>query len=437
MPQLSYDIISEITSYLPLAQVQCTARLLGSTVKESKNIYSTRTSYYNLFAKLVPNVEVLIKCMLDNNCWLFGSRAAQFFIPGSCLNGSDWNFLVDDYTRAIRVQATLTRLGTIWEEYDGKRKKFALDHVMELVTIRGSIVCAGVTSNVTITSCDANKLKHISRFITDKYNSLTTLVMLGHIAATHSTPVQCFISGDLAVHLDEKSSIAGKLIKNTYSTGTHYLRSVDDRMLQHRSNSTIDPHRLSMARLKNAIPHDECKLCIGPGSSRDKIISQEILAGYMKICKETNADIYKLKGREFSVALVDWLITNKYDLVVLPKNVDELYRKSILKNMVESSNKKCDCQRIFTQIEYKKYYDRGYTDIIERQHGKLSFVVCTTTEQYKDDKVHCIRKLEGSTCYILADKSNELSCFKAKTRSQLIGNFLIDVALKLPLFDKY
>lgn len=421
MVQLIYDVISEIVSYLPLTQVTFAAKILGSSARDIKSIHNARLSYHKVFGELVPDVDALIRCMLSNNCWLFGSRAVEYFIPGSCLNGSDWNFLTDNFQHTVRMRTALAQLGTIWDKYDFEN--FPLDRVTGLITIVGSIVYRGKISVITITTCDASRLKFAANSAKDTRESLSISVMIATIAATHSTPVQCFITGELAVHLDEKSSRAGKLIKNTFLTGVDYTRGKQEVIPRRQmTHGTANPKHL-----------DRCRVCCD-SSGKDTVISQELLVNYMKMYNKMNKNAHQLEGRNLSLAISDWIISKKYDMEILPKDTDKFYKKSILRHMIERCSRRCSCQQCFTQIEYQKYCDRGYSNVVDSCYRKLPFIAGFDDDKDKGCEINYIKELEGAVCFILVNESDKINYCKAKAKSQLIGDICIYKELRLPIF---
>ena len=119
MLTLTYDIIACIVQYVNIGSVSAVLDVLGTFLNsdERDQINRMRTSCYRLFQGLVDDPNELLKVMLDTRSVLSGSRALDYFVPGSCSVDSDWDFYCPYLIEEVRqFTSKLKDLGVTWNK---------------------------------------------------------------------------------------------------------------------------------------------------------------------------------------------------------------------------------------------------------------------------------------------------------------------------------
>lgn len=78
----------------------------------------TSTSALRYFCASFNHPELLIKVMAKNNFVLSGSRALEYFVPGSTSMTSDWDFYIPNNEACIAgAMHTLAKCGVVWTDW--------------------------------------------------------------------------------------------------------------------------------------------------------------------------------------------------------------------------------------------------------------------------------------------------------------------------------
>ncbi|GKU05255.1 unnamed protein product [Fusarium langsethiae] len=78
--------------------------------------YMTRTSTTRYFSKAFKYPITLLAAMFDTGCVLSGSRALDYFVPGSATMESDWDFYVPGYKESVAdMIQVLSTCGVTWD----------------------------------------------------------------------------------------------------------------------------------------------------------------------------------------------------------------------------------------------------------------------------------------------------------------------------------
>lgn len=86
----------------------------GSAILEE--CYKRRVNPVEYFSKTFNHPVMLLSAMFDTGCILSGSRALDFFVPGSAQPDSDWDFYVPGYTESVvDMISALTLCGVTWD----------------------------------------------------------------------------------------------------------------------------------------------------------------------------------------------------------------------------------------------------------------------------------------------------------------------------------
>ena len=82
--------------------------------------HKMRTSPVNYLSKTFQHAVTLLSVMFDTGCVISGSRALDFFVPGSTTAESDWDFYVPGYKESVADMVNILSLcGVIWDEDAG------------------------------------------------------------------------------------------------------------------------------------------------------------------------------------------------------------------------------------------------------------------------------------------------------------------------------
>jgi len=157
------------------------------------------------FGKLVDDPKLLLRTMLDLKMICSGSRAAEYFVPGSCdPTTSDWDFYVEGYWNYCMQyhvnKYVITGAAKIFKDVFGV--KWNTSHVDSESVL--------MTDNT-----DYGEFKSIKGILTksDGSENIVNLIFTNAsspyeaVVKFHSTPVQCFITGAYAVHFNGSLSL--------------------------------------------------------------------------------------------------------------------------------------------------------------------------------------------------------------------------------------
>ncbi|PWI65458.1 hypothetical protein PCL_07059 [Purpureocillium lilacinum] len=142
--------------------------------------YSTRVDPVFYLSKTFKHPVTLLSAMFDTGCILVGSRALEFFVPGSSRDESAWKFFVPGYKESVSDMINaLDKSGVAWH-FDNP----TAGH--EFTTLYGRLhPSKGAQQVQLIIGNDRDDLRGGMSFLKEVY-------------ASH---VQCFISGWCAAHM--------------------------------------------------------------------------------------------------------------------------------------------------------------------------------------------------------------------------------------------
>jgi hypothetical protein len=181
MSTLNTDCVRIIVGYLYIADV-VNACLALSDRHNAKYLIDERLSPIKLFSKLVPEPEELLYAMCASNCVLGGSRALNYFYPGSCNKDSDWDFYMQQPKRKDYLQpdmkTALQDMGVQWLEQEEHEYEHLSFEVLRGVMYTGR-----------------RKFHHVQLIWPLRRDVISSIIEF------HSTPVQCFVAHFGAFHL--------------------------------------------------------------------------------------------------------------------------------------------------------------------------------------------------------------------------------------------
>lgn len=167
---------------------------------QSSGLEYDRLDPRRLFRQLVKDPDELMKVMRECNVVLSGSRAVEYFMPGSCTQDSDWDFyllsnepvrssIVNDTqvtnacydSNTVSFEAYMETLGIQWESPISTEDWYDELHLQDIKT--GKLITKHETE------------AKVQLIYVGNQGILNTIVRF------HSTTPQCFISGSAVVHM--------------------------------------------------------------------------------------------------------------------------------------------------------------------------------------------------------------------------------------------
>lgn len=189
---LPYDIVCYVVKLTNIGYVNLTLAALGGNLspKEKAEMVRNRFSPFVSVRELVESPRELFAVMRHTRTILAGSRAVNYFVPGSSDPGSDWDFFCGGNSAAVEAFKLWSReLGMRWDEGDGLEPAGSGPAELEYRG-RGRRIVRGT----------AGKLSDKAVQLIYKPG----LASSQDVVEFHSTPAQCFISGFCAVSMYHK-----------------------------------------------------------------------------------------------------------------------------------------------------------------------------------------------------------------------------------------
>jgi len=113
MADLPSEILSNIISNLSISDCENVTAALGT----KDTILEHRKSIVRYLSAAFTNVHGLLATMFDFDCILSGSRALEYFIPGSISEDSDWDFFISDNGCSVESMLYSFEIsGVVWED---------------------------------------------------------------------------------------------------------------------------------------------------------------------------------------------------------------------------------------------------------------------------------------------------------------------------------
>ena len=96
MDKLPLDVANLMLDKVPICDTPLAAITLSKTSdkisREVEDLEYNRKNPIKLFSQISNNPYRFMKSMVDTRSILSGSRALNYFVPGSCDENSDWDF---------------------------------------------------------------------------------------------------------------------------------------------------------------------------------------------------------------------------------------------------------------------------------------------------------------------------------------------------------
>jgi hypothetical protein len=145
MPRFNYDILACILDHTNIGRVATTlmyfARHLDTESREK--LFLNRNDPRRIFSEFTDNPEELLEAMRNFKIVLSGSRAVNYFVPGSASSSSDYDFFGEDSHHGLqRFALYLEDQGIEWivpddsDEEDGYAEEEGVS-LMRGILVRG------------------------------------------------------------------------------------------------------------------------------------------------------------------------------------------------------------------------------------------------------------------------------------------------------------
>lgn len=197
---LPSDIMYELLSYSPIGKMHTILALLSPDIEmNERHEIIDRILNINIYlSQLTEHSEALLHAMRQTDTILSGSRAVNYFVPGSVSETSDWDFYSSSKTEQLRMFVQLTKpIGFVWKEYNRPYNE------------------GGIVKDFLAYVCE----------ITYKGISHKIQLILAHTISVYSCVIrfdltfcQCIISGFFALSLYHRYTSRQKAIKFEYGT---------------------------------------------------------------------------------------------------------------------------------------------------------------------------------------------------------------------------
>lgn len=116
---MPHHLIEHVVSHLNVSEAQ-SFREAASTNSACKHIVSEcerRLSPFRYLSEHFSNAAEIMECMSESYTFLSGSRALDFFVPGSCSDDSDWDFYCPDTEFACsKFIDGMEKAGVVWTD---------------------------------------------------------------------------------------------------------------------------------------------------------------------------------------------------------------------------------------------------------------------------------------------------------------------------------
>ena len=199
MERLNQDCIAALLDHTNVGQLNSTIACIRAKCNGGQTdlaeLKRNRLSPVKAFSRLVGNPGDLMREMLATGAALSGSRAADYFVPGSCVDASDWDFYVrgdPESSESAAFRRFMEKSGVLWDAGDVPDASSCA--YCPFGTLSGTMQ-RGPSSGVRV------QLMHVGNSV------------LSAILSFHSTTPQCFMSGFAAGHMYYRVASRGAYVE--------------------------------------------------------------------------------------------------------------------------------------------------------------------------------------------------------------------------------
>jgi hypothetical protein len=118
--QIPNEITQDVFDRLPIHECRCVVdahKDYNQDHERMKAIYAERVSLERYFTRNLYDGKQMMRLLAETDSYLFGSRAIEYFTPGTLENDSDWNFHVSSSPRLrCHFMKKMEEFGVEWQD---------------------------------------------------------------------------------------------------------------------------------------------------------------------------------------------------------------------------------------------------------------------------------------------------------------------------------
>lgn len=123
LSSLPSELLQEIFDDLPIADCQSIRDAHAKTTRKHdfENVYDDRVCLHRYFTRHGLNGKQMVDILTNTHAFLIGSRALEFFVPGSIAEDSDWNFIIENsLPMKYEFMKSMENIGVVWHDVADK-----------------------------------------------------------------------------------------------------------------------------------------------------------------------------------------------------------------------------------------------------------------------------------------------------------------------------
>lgn len=123
LSSLPSELLQEIFDGLSIAHCQSIKDSYANSERKDdfEGVYQDRVSLHRYFTSHGLNGKQMMKILANSHAFLIGSRALEFFVPGSITEDSDWNFIIkDSFAMKYEFMTLMETIGVVWHDLADK-----------------------------------------------------------------------------------------------------------------------------------------------------------------------------------------------------------------------------------------------------------------------------------------------------------------------------
>lgn len=123
LSSLPNELLQDVFDDLPISDCQSIRDAHTNTTRKRdfESVYDDRISLQRYFTNHGLNGKQMMEILTNTHAFLIGSRALEFFVPGSITGESDWNFIIESSTpMKYEFMKSMESIGVVWHDLAGK-----------------------------------------------------------------------------------------------------------------------------------------------------------------------------------------------------------------------------------------------------------------------------------------------------------------------------
>jgi hypothetical protein len=123
LSSLPNELLQEIFDDLPITDCQSITDAHAKTTRKQDfvSVYDDRISLQRYFTRHGLDGKQMMDILVSTHAFLIGSKALEFFLPGSIVEDSDWNFIIEDsFAMKYEFMRSMESMGVVWHDLADK-----------------------------------------------------------------------------------------------------------------------------------------------------------------------------------------------------------------------------------------------------------------------------------------------------------------------------